>query len=276
MRNLFIVLFFLTFFYFMTIQNWGSLQKSATDDETIEQAIARLIAVHEADSTSHLGVGESLQAHKNADIIDHPLGSVVGDKMGLANFTLSPNFESLDRYTIVASSNTPKLSSIDLFTSTVTDNVAYLIAPGASGAANYDPIYYNTIQFSLTLFTNSNIEVYAGAGDLRTSEIGPFVGFKIVNSTLYACERQWAPSGLVEFTEVISGVTVNTRHNYRVEVNPTDGKFYFYVDGVQVADMDIHSNDDNALAFFSVSVKTTNTTAKQVRFGNVYFARDFN
>lgn len=70
----------LTIFLFMGIQTWDSLQKNATDDETIEQAIARLIAVHEGDSNSHLGVGESLQAHKNADVIDHPQQSIVMDK----------------------------------------------------------------------------------------------------------------------------------------------------------------------------------------------------
>jgi hypothetical protein len=65
----------------MGIQTWEGLQKNSTNDETIEQAIARLIAVHEADSNSHLGVGESLQAHKNADVIDHPMDSVVPDKI---------------------------------------------------------------------------------------------------------------------------------------------------------------------------------------------------
>jgi hypothetical protein len=65
----------------MAVVNWGSLHKSQVDDETIEEAIARLIAAHEADETSHLGAGESLQSHKASDIIDHAALSIIEDKI---------------------------------------------------------------------------------------------------------------------------------------------------------------------------------------------------
>ncbi len=76
----------------MGIQSWGSLQKSTEDDETIEQAIARLIAEHESDSESHLGVGESLEAHKTANVIDHPADSVVSDKIPDGSITTDKLF----------------------------------------------------------------------------------------------------------------------------------------------------------------------------------------
>lgn len=60
---------------------WGLLAKSMVDNETIEEAIARLIAVHEADETSHLGTGESLQSHKASEIIDHVASSIIEDKI---------------------------------------------------------------------------------------------------------------------------------------------------------------------------------------------------
>ena len=52
------------------VSTWGMLAKSATDNETIEEAIARLILAHEQDAESHLGADESLQSHKAAEIID--------------------------------------------------------------------------------------------------------------------------------------------------------------------------------------------------------------
>lgn len=61
---------------------WGLLPKSAVDNETIEEAIARLIAVHLAAETAHLGTGESLQSHKASEIIDHIAGSIIEDKIG--------------------------------------------------------------------------------------------------------------------------------------------------------------------------------------------------
>jgi hypothetical protein len=270
-----VLLLCLTIFLLMPIENWGALQKSATDDETIEEAINRLIAVHEASATSHLGVGESMQNHKSADVIDHPLGSVVGDKISKIDFIFMPTFESLDRYTYSASTITPKLNTVDLFTSSVNNNIAYLYATGASGASNYDPVYKATIQFSLTLFSSSNITVYAGAGVNEAMGGGPFAGFKIVNGTLYGCEGVFGSEGYEEYTTEITGITTNARHNYRVEIDPIHSSLDFYVDGVYKASLVIHANADNALAFFSFSVKTTTTSAKQIRFGQLYFSRDF-
>ena len=67
----------------MPIATWSGLQKSSTDDETIEEAIARLIGDHNSDPTAHRGAGESLDLHKTADVIDHPAYSVLNDKLEL-------------------------------------------------------------------------------------------------------------------------------------------------------------------------------------------------
>lgn len=64
----------------MSIETWGLMPKSQTDNETIEQAIARLIAEHETDPTAHLGPNESIEAHRNSEVIDHLAGSIVPDK----------------------------------------------------------------------------------------------------------------------------------------------------------------------------------------------------
>jgi len=70
----------------MSLPIWGLLEKSVDNPQTIDQAIAEAIAVHESDPTSHLGPGESLQAHKSDSIIDHPAQSVVLDKTPYQNY----------------------------------------------------------------------------------------------------------------------------------------------------------------------------------------------
>ena len=65
----------------MAIPTWGMLEKSQTDPEKIEEAIARLIAEHNNDEAAHLGAGQSLQSHKASEIIDHAISSVVSDKI---------------------------------------------------------------------------------------------------------------------------------------------------------------------------------------------------
>ena len=60
---------------------WGLLAKSLTDNETIEEAIARIVAQHNDDPESHLGSGQSLLSHKASEIIDHLASSIVEDKI---------------------------------------------------------------------------------------------------------------------------------------------------------------------------------------------------
>lgn len=65
----------------MTLPLWGLLQRSQDDPETIEEAIERIVQEHNADPESHLQEGESLESHKTEDVIDHPPGSVLFDKI---------------------------------------------------------------------------------------------------------------------------------------------------------------------------------------------------
>ena len=64
------------------------LEKSQEDNETIEEAIARLITAHLADDNAHLGEGESLQSHRASEIIDHLAESVITDKIAERNVTI--------------------------------------------------------------------------------------------------------------------------------------------------------------------------------------------
>lgn len=64
----------------MTLPLWGTLEKAQDDPTTIDEAIQTAITEHEADPTAHQGEGESLEAHKSEEVIDHPAQSIVVDK----------------------------------------------------------------------------------------------------------------------------------------------------------------------------------------------------
>lgn len=74
---------------------WGELAKAQDDPQTIVEAIAAAIAVHEADPEAHLGDGESLETHRANDIIDHPAGAVLADKWTMSQLEFSTEFENL-------------------------------------------------------------------------------------------------------------------------------------------------------------------------------------
>ena len=68
----------------MSTEVWGQLPKAQDNDDTIDDAIAAAIAAHESDAEAHLGEGESLEAHRAFDIVDHPAGSVLTDKYSMS------------------------------------------------------------------------------------------------------------------------------------------------------------------------------------------------
>jgi hypothetical protein len=91
----------------MALQVWGLLPKSQTSNETIEEAIARLIAEHESDEEAHLGVGDSLQSHKASEIIDHLARSIVTDKISANQLVFETCFENSSIFTLAG---TPSFS----------------------------------------------------------------------------------------------------------------------------------------------------------------------
>lgn len=94
----FVLVFLFAIIINMSVETWGQMAKSADDAEKVEQAISRLIAEHEADPSAHLGAGESLEAHRANEIIDHPAGSVVSDKISFNDYILQMPFISLDGF----------------------------------------------------------------------------------------------------------------------------------------------------------------------------------
>jgi len=79
----------------MTLPLWGNQEKAQEDNEKIEEAIARMIAEHNADSEAHLGSGQSLDAHKKEKVIDHGAGSVYADKYAMKELCFETEFEGL-------------------------------------------------------------------------------------------------------------------------------------------------------------------------------------
>lgn len=87
---------------------WGILAESLLSNKTIREAIADMIADHEADPTAHLSETGSLQSHKASEIIDHEALSIVSDKIANKQITpaqlntqqlfITPSFESVDGY----------------------------------------------------------------------------------------------------------------------------------------------------------------------------------
>ena len=246
----------------MDIQTWGMLPKSQTDNETIEEAIARLIAAHNDDETAHLDTGQSLQSHKASEIIDHLAQSVYRDKMAFDRFQLETYFESIDGFIKSAGVALNGLGQVALATTGVLNNVQYLMA--YSGDANEEAANVNYNPHWLTrckLSTVSNNTVYITSGDPE----GPQgYGFKIVNGTLYAYHVE--PDDDEQLTE-ISGITVTGWHTYEVFVTYGE-KIEFYVDKILVAThtVDLPGDAIGNFIYYYIKATTASTPGMWVQY----------
>lgn len=82
----------------MSVDTWGTLPKAQDDPTTIDDAIAAAILAHDNASSSHLSSGASLQNHRQNEVLDHPLASVVADKLTQSEFFFETNFPNLGAF----------------------------------------------------------------------------------------------------------------------------------------------------------------------------------
>jgi len=215
----------------MADPTWGSLAKAQDDPETIEEAIQRFIDNHEADSEAHLGAGEALETHRAQETIDHPAGSVVGDKVVdniFVDKTMVNMYQSLDSFWGSGYIFTNTLKYIRLITSNVLANEAamYLIASYDTEVAFADsPVLEVSVRFS---FGTGNNAAYIGMGDMGYDFGNAFVGFQLFNGHLYA--YSWDGFTDDPITVDLGAITSATKYLLRIEYYAGD-RVDFYING---------------------------------------------
>jgi len=258
----------------MAEPNWGLLEKSQADDQTIEEAIAEKIQDHEDDSDAHLETGESLQSHKASEIIDHAALSIVEDK--LADQAVAGNklkydkilvetmWESLDnwtQYTYGSGVIHDYLGELYLRTGTTINSIsdvhAEVFNEGYATRMNKNPRFMCVV----TIDQITDQEIYLVAGSYPDCAFG----FKIVNGTLYAVHIK---AGSEYTTDISSGITLTDQHRYKA-IYTSGEKIEFYIDDVLKA---THSSnlpeddpdEDTYLEWMRIRIKNTAAAQKNL------------
>jgi len=277
-------------FLLMTQPPWGSLKKSAVDDETIEQAIARLIAVHEADETSHLGVGESLQSHKASEIIDHAASSIIADKIAIRQvgmdklnfdrFSQVINFESIDCYDVALASVASEVipCGVGLRINMQAPSGDYTIITTKEEA----PIDPYKSKNPLLQATFKVLDAQLQDFYLVYNTHNPFVttvdyfGFKTKYTEptkVYAVYRS-DTEGEVE-TELV-GFSPADIHTYRVEAVSAGATLNFYVDDVLICSKTPNWANPSASNLFTIAQKSQNEEEYvAVELSNLLIQQDY-
>jgi hypothetical protein len=220
----------------MSVETWGMLSKSQEDNETVEEAIARIVAEHNNNAEAHLAEGQSLQSHKAAEILDHLIYSVK-----LANFERNlfnkvvavSSFQSLDSFDIMSVETEFNFAGVWINTDTGSTDMAY-IAPNLSEGTNVNWQSNPVSDLSFKFYLGGDHDIYFGIGDTALSGPGPFCGFKVHNGVLSACV--WDEDGNNDVSEVISGITLTDFNNYHIEFVDGEGA-KFYINGELEAEL---------------------------------------
>jgi hypothetical protein len=259
--------------------NWGLLAKSLVDDETIEEAITRLILAHEQDEASHLGAGESLQSHKAAVIIDHLAASVIYDKV--AEFSIDTKklvsdqymlmtcFESIDGWNAIdydpGGGVNITLFGTHVGTGAVINDFCVLAAePNAD-----DPV----INFSKPIFFQTSVKVKYSTAQLIYIIVGDFdansFGFIINNNNLQA----WHSTSGSSYVTALTGINIQEYNIYRAVFDPVAGNIKFYVNGILKHTRTTNLPTGYSTFVFQYYVKTNATAQKSLWARDLFFAQ---
>lgn len=215
----------------MSIDTWGLIPKSQVDDETIEEAIVRLIGDHEADSSAHLGDGESIDVHRKNTVVDHPVGSVLADKSTFSEIFFNFDFSNLSVLGItgdVTNSNWPTCALYFEYGAT-NKSEFYMTPPSPS------PFLVNSVDVLFQVCahfdsSNTTFKAWLGIG-IESATPSDGFGFVLNNGVLKAVMS-------VGSTKNYSGaLTCDTTvaHIYRAQYNAGFDEIYYFIDGVLVA-----------------------------------------
>ncbi len=219
----------------MSIDSWGVLPKSQTDNETIEGAITRLIQAHDDDPTSHLDPGQSLQSHRASEIIDHEAYSIVSDKLATyltTSLLFRENGGTLDSWIIPAMTGASELRKLIFDYGFYAESTT---GSRADGTVAFNHYYLNYgvddahLEFATDFGQAGTVDTWCsiGWGPIYTAQIGYGFRYKRSNGHVYAFFHNGAT-----YDETDLGAPDGAYHTYRVDLTTTE--IQWSVDGAPI------------------------------------------
>jgi hypothetical protein len=255
---------------------WQFMLKNQVDAEKIEEAIERIVGNHNDDPEAHLAVGQSLQSHKSYEIIDHLAASIIADKVG--NYEITREKLNCNKFYIDLS-----WGSIDGFEYSGSEAVttyAGAIYPHTNDTVNDSlllrnpgdlvPLNWQTMDFTFQTIVKFGFSgdqlIYFGIGQVADE----FVGFKVLNSTLYAVYI----TGGVETVSALAYFSTSVFHRFKVEWLHDD-VCNFYVDDVLVYSRACsYISSTEQVYNISFYIKTTTTQNRSMYILNTNYFQD--
>lgn len=263
--------------FFMAEPVWGLLQKAQDNNETIEEAIVRLIDAHLADASAHAETGQSLDVHKAQDVLDHKALSIVPDKFSTSEVYRQTLFESLDTWEKDGS-----------WIAQMSNLWAVVFGDDAGDKSIYqEGIHFTINDVAYTVLNNQwqTDFLYTAFYDIADFVFGIGVAdsydpsteslaFKIESGELFTGYG----NGTSVSWESYGAINQNQRYSVRVNTNKAEQEAYFYLDDVLIRTVDITEMSEPSFTNWGVYAKktggTTNAQATSLRFSYLSWANE--
>lgn len=250
--------------------NWEHLPKNAVENETIEQAIVRIVEQHNNDNTAHMATGQSIDVHRKESILDHKVGSVLADKETMSELKFYTTFESLDMWDVVGQVSNAGIMGCQLYVE--------------NGAVEQSSIEVLNVTLGNFLNTNKDmifqslldLDLGTGAYELRFGQIANFntalegFGFKIANNTLYTVVKGYQIDNQV----AQNSISVSVPHIYRAQYIAGERKFYFFIDGIEIHTYTLPTGTSlESDTGIYMGIKSTTLSDGNINITNITYAR---
>lgn len=254
----------------MSVDVWGLLRKSQEDDETIEEACDRIVGNHNDDPDAHLADGQSLTSHRAMEIIDHVVGSVVADKFSHSEIISSSSFESLDNWETGGSAELRGWPGCSLYIESGAVAESYIRSVLMSYPEWFNVTKNMLLQFNAYFDVSTNYKAVAMIGVYGSMTTMQGFGFYFENGVTKAFVGK---SGTLTLSSAITNDETKL-HTYRAQLNVELGKFEFYIDGVQVASINLPSGISSYEPYLEFRLKTNGTIDGYMYIKQVDIARE--
>jgi len=236
------------------LENWGGMTKAQDDSTTIDEAIASAILAHEEDSESHMGAGESIENHRENEVIDHPQGSVVADKGASGQISIPFTFDNISYWDKTAYQYVLTNPGILMSTSTVADNWAsiYLQEYPIFKADSFAKNLMWQIVVETDYSNNGDYIFYLGCSSADEGLSG--ISFEIVNGTLKGYQNDGYTTENVTLCTWVPG----KYYTLRYFANLSTGKGEFWVNGEllgEIALTAVYDEEQHLTPLFQVTKK---------------------
>ena len=231
---------------------WGLLGKSAIDNETIEEAVNRLILAHNNDETAHLATGQSLELHKASDVIDHLAGSVVADKATMSEINLYTDFGSLTPWAPFGVYDNSAFPGVVLGSNYPNVNGTRLVSGGTLGDYFVNLAKNSLMEWSIYIADSNYATIFLGVSNVNFPVSGDrAVGFKLVNGQL----RGILATSVGFFETAIFSGALNSVNVLRIQYMASSKTFKWYVNGSLLDSYDGSALDEPLNGIFGMYLK---------------------